>query len=76
MEKVIDVDIIEDDRDMSEKKDFIPPEVLYEELITKVKKYHPDVYKRQVYGQRYAGRNVRLMGKIKKTAFKLETGMI
>ena len=41
MEKVIDVDIIEDDRDMSEKKDFIPPEVLYEELITKVKKYHP-----------------------------------
>ena len=31
MEKVIDVDIIEDDRDMSEKKDFIPPEVLYEE---------------------------------------------
>ena len=26
---------------MSEKKDFIPPEVLYEELITKVKKYHP-----------------------------------
>lgn len=41
MEKVIDVDIIEDDRDMSEKKDFIPPEVLYEELITKVKEYHP-----------------------------------
>ena len=41
MEKVIDVDIIEDDRDMSEKKDFIPPEVLYEELISKVKKYHP-----------------------------------
>ncbi|MDD3222652.1 MAG: bifunctional (p)ppGpp synthetase/guanosine-3',5'-bis(diphosphate) 3'-pyrophosphohydrolase [Clostridia bacterium] len=41
MDKVIDVDIIEDDRDMSEKKDFIPPEILYAELIDKVKKYHP-----------------------------------
>ena len=41
MEKVIDVDIIEDDRDKSNKKDFVPPEVLYGELIEKVKKYHP-----------------------------------
>jgi GTP pyrophosphokinase len=41
MDKVIDVDIIEDDRNASEKKDFIPPEVLYDELIQKVKKYHP-----------------------------------
>ena len=41
MDKVIDVDIIEDDRDKSEKRDFIPPEVLYDELIEKVKKYHP-----------------------------------
>ena len=41
MDKVIDVDIIEDDRDKSEKKDFIPPEILYDELIEKVKKYHP-----------------------------------
>ena len=30
MDKVIDVDIIEDDRDKSEKKDFIPPEILYD----------------------------------------------
>lgn len=48
MEKVIDVDIIEDDRDMSEKKDFIPPEVLYEELISKVKKYHPSADATQI----------------------------
>lgn len=41
MDKVIDVDIIEDDRDKAEKRDFIPPEVLYDELIQKVKKYHP-----------------------------------
>lgn len=41
MDKVIDVDIIEDERDNSEKKDFIPPEILYDELIEKVKKYHP-----------------------------------
>lgn len=41
MDKVIDVDIIEDDRDKSEKRDFILPEVLYDELIEKVKKYHP-----------------------------------
>ena len=30
MDKVIDVDIIEDERDKSEKKDFIPPEILYD----------------------------------------------
>ena len=41
MDKVIDVDIIEDDRDKAEKRDFIPPEILYDELIQKVKKYHP-----------------------------------
>lgn len=41
MDKVIDVDIIEDDRDKSEKKDFIPPDILYKELIDKVKRYHP-----------------------------------
>ena len=41
LQKVIDVDIIEDDRDKEKHKDFIPPEKLYEELIGKVKKYHP-----------------------------------
>ena len=41
MQKVYDVDIIEDDRDNPQKKDFIPPEILYAELIEKVKKYHP-----------------------------------
>ena len=37
LQKVIDVDIIEDDRDKEKHKDFIPPEKLYEELIGKVK---------------------------------------
>ncbi len=41
LQKVIDVDIIEDDRDKEKHKDFIPPEELYRELIGKVKKYHP-----------------------------------
>ena len=41
MQKVYDVDIIEDDRDNPKKSDFIPPEILYAELIEKVKKYHP-----------------------------------
>ena len=41
MQKVYDVDIIADDRDNPHKKDFIPPEILYAELIEKVKKYHP-----------------------------------
>ena len=41
MQKVYDVDIIVDDRDNPQKTDFIPPEVLYAELIEKVKKYHP-----------------------------------
>ncbi len=41
LQKVIDVDIIEDDRDKEMHKDFIPPEELYRELIGKVKKYHP-----------------------------------
>ena len=41
MQKVYDVDIIVDDRDNPKKTDFIPPEVLYAELIEKVKKYHP-----------------------------------
>ena len=48
MEKVIDVDIIEDDRDESEKKDFIPPEILYNELIAKVRKYHPSTNVTQI----------------------------
>ncbi len=48
MEKVIDVDIIEDDRDESEKKDFIPPEILYNELIEKVRKYHPSTNVTQI----------------------------
>lgn len=48
MEKVIDVDIIEDDRDESEKKDFIPPEILYNELIVKVRKYHPSTNVTQI----------------------------
>ena len=30
MDKVIDVDIIEDERDRSEKKDFKPPQILFE----------------------------------------------
>ncbi len=41
MDKMIDADIIEDITDESESKSFIPPEVLYEELIRKVQKYHP-----------------------------------
>ena len=41
MQKVYDVDIIEDDRDNPKKSEFIPPEILYAELIEKVKKYHP-----------------------------------
>lgn len=41
MQKVIDVDIIEDDRDKPKQNAFIPPEILYDELINKVKKYHP-----------------------------------
>nr|WP_291234330.1 bifunctional (p)ppGpp synthetase/guanosine-3',5'-bis(diphosphate) 3'-pyrophosphohydrolase [Frisingicoccus sp.] len=48
MDKVIDVDIIEDDRDESEKKDFIPPEILYNELIEKVRKYHPSTNVTQI----------------------------
>ena len=48
MEKVIDVDIIEDDREESEKKDFIPPEILYNELIAKVRKYHPSTNVTQI----------------------------
>lgn len=41
MEKMIDAEIFEDIEDESESKSFIPPEVLYEELISKVQKYHP-----------------------------------
>ena len=48
MDKVIDVDIIEDDREESEKKDFIPPEILYNELIEKVRKYHPSTNVTQI----------------------------
>ncbi len=40
-QKVIDVDIIENDEDRAQNRDFVAPEVLYEELITKVKRYHP-----------------------------------
>ena len=41
MDKVIDVDIIEDDRNIAESKDFVAPEILYAKLIKSVEKYHP-----------------------------------
>ena len=41
MQIIYDVDIIEDDRENPKKSEFIPPEILYANLIEKVKKYHP-----------------------------------
>ena len=37
MQIIYDVDIIEDDRENPKKSEFIPPEILYANLIEKVK---------------------------------------
>ena len=41
MQIIYDVDVIEDDRKNPKKSEFIPPDILYAQLIEKVKKYHP-----------------------------------